>query len=97
MKTRPCPKAKREDQLRAEFQNAAAAEGRSAARVLRDFMEAYVEMQRNAVGAKAKRQHGLERCTAALLLRPKPWEAVGLLLGPQRELEQTVERQHGWG
>lgn len=96
MKQRDCLQATREDQLRAAFQAAAASEGRSAARVLRDLMGGYVEMQRNAAGAKATRAYGLERCTAALAVCPEPWKAAKLLTDEQRELHAMVKRQHGW-
>ena len=96
MKDRDCSPALRDDKLRTAFQSAAAKEGRTAARVLRDLMAGYVEMQRIAAGATAKRVYGLERCTAALTVAPQAWKAAKLLTGEQQQLDAMAKRQHGW-
>lgn len=97
MTKRVCQQAERDDELRLEFQAAAAREGCSAAQVLRKLMAGYVEMQTSSAGSLAKLRYGVERCTAALLVKKEPGEAAKKLLAErQRELDALVERQYGW-
>lgn len=97
MTTRACLQAKREDQLRLKFQAAAAREDCSAAQVLRKLMAGYVEMQIRSAGSVARLRYGVERCTAALVVRPESGEAVKLLTDRQCELDALMDRQHSGG
>lgn len=84
--------ARREDALRARFQGAVAQEGRSAATVLRQLMQAYVLMQEcMRPGGDAERA-GMVRCAAASVLAPEPRHAVVLV---RADMEREARERLG--
>jgi hypothetical protein len=86
--------AKMEDELRANFQAAAARECRPAAQVLRQLMEAYVAAQSAPETTDGRRRSSAVRVAAGAVVSLAP--AGSPAEGDDRDLDEVAQRQYGW-